>query len=110
MPDDKQTILIGMPQGYWNILDEATADRLLDPHPGLRVEHAIDQEKFAELARNADGIMVIKFGVDPELLSRGSRLRWVHSLAAGVDALMSPELGAAEHVAITASKGPHVRR
>ena len=110
MPDDKRSIIIGMPQGYWNILDEATAERLLDPHPGLRVEHASDPDKFAELAPEADAIMVVKFGVPTELLGQGSRLRWIHSIPAGADRLMSPELIAAEHVAITASKGPHVRR
>ena len=107
MSDDKQTIVIGMPEGYWNILDEATVDRLLNPHSGLRVEAASDPNEFSELARKADGIMVFNFGVPPELLDQGSRLRWVHSLPAGTDELMTPELAAAEHVALTASKGPH---
>ena len=107
MPDDKQTILIGMPQGYWNIVGEATVDRLLNSHPNLRVETASDPDKFAELAPEADAIMVINFGVPTELLAQGSRLRWVHSIPAGVEDLMTPELIAAEHVALTASKGPH---
>lgn len=107
MIDDKQIIVIGMPQGYWNILDEATVDRLLNPHPKLHVESANDLDKFASLACRADAIMVIKFGVPTELLSQGSRLRWIHSLPAGIDKLMSPELIAAEHISITATKGPH---
>lgn len=107
MPDDKQTIVIGMPQGYWNVLDEVTLGRLLKPHPNLRVESANDPDRYAELVPEADAIMVVKFGVPTELLGQGSRLRWIHSIPAGADRLMSPELIAAEHVAITASKGPH---
>ena len=107
MPDGKQTVVIGMPQGYWDIFGEATTDRLLYPHPNLSVETASDPETFAELAPEADGIMVVRFGVPTELLAPGSRLRWVHSIPAGTNNLLSPELVAAEHVAITASKGPH---
>ena len=107
MQNDKRMVLIGMPQGYWKLLDEATVDRLQKSHPNLRVETASEPDKFSELAREADGIMVIKFEVEPEVLSQDSRLRWIHSLPAGVDNLMTPELIAAEQVAITSSKGPH---
>jgi D-2-hydroxyacid dehydrogenase (NADP+) len=39
-------------------------------------------------------------------LEPGGRPRWIHSLAAGVDRLLTPELLAAEHVTVTSSKGP----
>ena len=107
MADDKKVILLGVPQGYWNIFGEAASERLLNPHPNLRVETASDPDKFAELAHEADGIMIVRFAVPNELLAPGSRLRWIHSIPAGINTLMSPELIAAEHVAITASKGPH---
>lgn len=35
MSDDKQTIVIGMPQSYWDIVGQATIDRLLNAHPNL---------------------------------------------------------------------------
>ena len=50
--------------------------------------------------------MVLRFGMPEEVL-QGSRLFWVHSITAGTDDLLTTELVAAEHVAITASKGPH---
>ncbi|MCH8832583.1 MAG: hypothetical protein IID00_07520, partial [Chloroflexi bacterium] len=96
-----------MPEGYWNLFDEETTARLLDPHPNVVIETARDAEQFTEKASQADGAMVIDFGVSPELLKQDSRLRWVHSIRAGTEDLLTPELIAAEHVAFTASKGPH---
>ena len=107
MPGEKLSVVIGMPEGYWNLFDEETTARLLDPHPNVVVETARDAERFTEKASQADGAMVIDFGISPELLKQDSRLRWVHSIRAGTDDLLTPELIAAEHVAITASKGPH---
>ena len=75
MSENKRTIVIGMPQGIWNLLDEATVGRLLNPHPNLRVESASDPDKFAELAREAEGIMVFRFAVPTEILRQSSRLR-----------------------------------
>jgi hypothetical protein len=39
-------------------------------------------------------------------LGSGRQRRWVQSSPAGVDALLTPELIAAEHVLVIASKGP----
>ena len=95
-----------MPEGYWNLIDEETKARLLNPHPNVVIEIARDAEQFTEKASQADGVLVLRFGMPQEVL-QGSRLRWVHSIRAGTDDLLTPELIAAEHVAITASKGPH---
>ena len=107
MTGEKLSVLIGMPQVEWNVIDEETKVRLLDPHPKVVVETAGDAKQFAEKLPQADGVMVIHFGIPKEVLRPGSRLRWVHSVPTGVDDLLTPEVIAAEHVAITASKGPH---
>ena len=107
MTGERLSVLIGMPQGIWNVLDEETKARLLNPHPNVNIETANDPEQYAEILPRADGVLVWGFGISNEVLQSGSRLRWVHSISAGVDDLLTPELVAAEHVAITASKGPH---
>ena len=107
MTGEKLSVLIGMPQGIWNVLDEETKARLLNPHPNVNIETANDPEQYAEILPRADGVLVFGFGIPKRVLQPGSRLRWVHSIPTGVDDLLTPELIAAEHVAITASKGPH---
>jgi phosphoglycerate dehydrogenase-like enzyme len=39
-------------------------------------------------------------------LQTGGRLRWVHSIPAGVNSILTSDLIAAEHVALTSTKGP----
>ena len=107
MTDEKLSVVIGMPEGYWNLFDEETTARLLNPHPNVGIETASEPEQFFEKLARADGAMVIRYGIPKEVLHQGSRLRWVHSIPAGTDDLLTPELISAEHVAITASKGPH---
>ena len=107
MPDEKLSVVIGMREGYWKLFDEETTARLLDPHPNVVVETSRDSGNFNKKASQADGVMVVRFGIPKEVLRQGSRLRWVHSIPAGTDDLLTPELIAAEHVAITASKEPH---
>ena len=69
---------------------------------------AEEPERFAALLPDAD-VAIIWPSFAPLLapaLGSGKRLRWVQSIPAGVDALLTPELIAAEHVLVTASKGP----
>jgi len=107
MTNEKQSVLIGMPEGYWNLLDEESTGKLLNPHPNVIIQTANNPEQFSEKLPHSDGVMLLNFGIPKEALQPGSRLRWVHSIRAGTDDLLTPELIAAEHVAITASKGPH---
>ena len=107
MSHNKLYLVIGAPQGVWNALGDAGAKKLLDPHPNVRVEAVNDEEQFTKLALEADGVMTYNFKIPSQALQQGSRLRWVHSIRAGIDFVATPELLAAEHVAFTASKGPH---
>jgi len=86
--------------------DSAT-EKLLDPHPNVRVEVVYDEEQFAKLALEADGALTFNLKIRHQVLQQGSRLRWVHSIRAGIDAIATSELLAVEHVAFTASKRPH---
>jgi phosphoglycerate dehydrogenase-like enzyme len=60
----------------------------------------------ALLAAVADAEIYFGYGVAPELLGAGSRLRWVHSGAAGVGSSLTPEMRARD-VIFTNSAGIH---
>lgn len=107
MAQNKLNLVIGAPQGIWNSLGDAATKKLLDSHPDVRVEAVNDEEQFTKLALEADGVMTFNFKIPPQALQQDSRLRWVHSIRAGIDFVETPELLAAEQVAFTASKGPH---
>ncbi len=107
MARNKLNLVIGAPQGIWSALGDAGTKKLLDPHPNVRVEAVNDEEQFTKLDLEADGVMTFNFKIPPQALQQDSRLRWVHSIRAGIDFVETPELLAAEHVAFTASKGPH---
>jgi D-2-hydroxyacid dehydrogenase (NADP+) len=79
--------------------------RLLGAHPGVRVEFVETLEELAARLPEADGV-VTAFALPAGALARADRLRWAHSMGAGVDRFLTPELRAAEQVQITASKGP----
>ncbi len=84
----------------------AAPELLRTAHPRVRVEIAPDAARFAELVGGADGVIVSGFPIPPSAFGSGGRLRWVQSVHVGVDGLLTPELAAARHVAVTASKGP----
>ena len=107
MTDNKLKLVIGISQGVWNAFGDPATQKLLDPHPNVHVEVVYDEEQFAKLALEADGVLTFNLKIPSQALQQGSRLRWVHSIPAGIDAIATPELLAAEHVAFTASKGPH---
>lgn len=58
MPDEKLSVVIGMPEGYWKLFDEETTARLLDPHPNVVVETSRDSGNFNKKSvtgRRCDG-------------------------------------------------------
>lgn len=79
--------------------------RLLDAHSRVRVELVDSPEAIAERLPDADGLVTAST-LPAGALARGTRLRWVHSMSAGVDSFLTPELRASEHVVVSASKGP----
>ena len=101
-------ILMGAPPGVWNIASPEHVATLDSAHPRLRVERTDDQERFAARLPEADAAFVFGpfIGLLLPALQSGSRLRWVHSMPAGVDRLLTHEVRAATHVALTSSKGP----
>ena len=105
MSTDKLKLVIGGPQGFWDALGPEAKDGLLNAHPNVHAKAVNNVEEFSELALHADGVMTFGFKVPPEVLTQDSRLRWVHSIQAGIDSIATGELIAAEHVTFTSSKG-----
>ena len=48
MADEKLSVVIGMPEGYWHLIDEEPTPRLLNPHPNVVIEISRDAERFTE--------------------------------------------------------------
>lgn len=81
---------------------------LVSAHPRAEVAPVDDPDRFAELLPRADAAMLMP-DLAPLLgpaLVPGGRLRWLHSVPAGAEGLLTPEVVAAEHIALTSSKGP----
>src|SRR5688572_1460758 len=101
-------VLMGAPLGIRNVVGEEQLARLGQAHRRVTVEVSHDEAEFSRRLPGADAAFV--FGPFGALLGSavqvGGRLRWVHALTAGVNTLLTPELVAAEHVAVTSSKGP----
>ena len=108
MSSNDLLVLMGAPPGVWNIASPEHIATLDSVHPRLRVERTEDQERFAALLPEADAAFVFGpfIGLLPPALHPGGRLRWIHSMPAGVDRLLTPEVRAATHVTLTSSKGP----
>jgi phosphoglycerate dehydrogenase-like enzyme len=101
-------VVVGAPAGMRQAVGDAQLSRLERAHPSVRVEITHDHARFAELLPEADGAIVfLDFAalLGPALRP-GSRLRWVQSITAGVGHLLIPEMLAADHVTLTATKGP----
>lgn len=106
MPE--RCVVVGAPAGMRLAVGDAQLARLERAHSAVRVEITHDHVRFAELLPGADGAIVF---VDFAPLLRpalrpGSRLRWVQSITAGVGHLLTPEMLAADHLTLTATKGP----
>ncbi len=101
-------MLVNMPAQFRALLGEARLRPLALAHPRAEVVLADDADQFVALLPRADGVLIWPT-MAPLLapaLRPGGRLRWVHSLTAGVEGMLTPALVAAEQVLLTASKGP----
>jgi len=104
--ENKLLLLVGVPENYR--LGGPAFARLHSAHPRFEVRIVHDLAAFTQQVGEADAVI----GSRPYLkacsavLQPGSRLRWVQTTTAGVDQALTPELLAAEHVAITCIKGP----
>src|SRR5215212_3835461 len=91
-------VLVGMPAAFHAGLGEERRARLAAAHPRAEVAIVADApDQFSALLPRADAALIWP-SFAPRLvpaLQPGSRLRWVQSLPAGVDGLLTPELLAA---------------
>src|SRR5438067_3417193 len=79
--------------------------RLRDAHPRVRLQVVDSAEALAAGLPEADGALTA-MPLPPGVLQACPRLRWVHWIPTGVDGFLTPELAAADNIALTASKGP----
>lgn len=100
-------VVMSMPTGLRAALGEERLQQVLDAHPRAEVVLTADPDRFAELLPRADAALVwptMAPLLAPALRS-GGRLRWVHSIPAGVEGTLTPEVLAAEHIPFTSTKG-----
>lgn len=101
-------VLVHLPPFLRALFGEEQIRALVAAHPRAEVALVDDLEGFADLLPRADSALVMQSTVPllTPALQPGGRLRWLHSLPAGAEALLTPEVVAAEHVTLTCSKGP----
>ncbi len=90
------------------VVPEDLRPSLVAAHPRAEVVLVDDADRFAALLPRADAAMLMP-QMAPLLgpaLRPGGRLCWLHSVPAGAEGLLTPEVIAAGHVALTSSKGP----
>lgn len=80
------------------------SDRLRRDFPGVEVVQRRDYDHIEDDLRDAD--VVVSWSLRPEQFRAARKLRWIHSPAAAVHALMIPEIVAAD-VAVTNARGVH---
>lgn len=86
------------------IAPEWFSERLRKDFPQLQVVQLPDYERFTEEIADAD--IAIAWSVRGDQLKAASKLRWIHSTAAAVHALMSPELQASD-IVVTNARAVH---
>lgn len=108
MAPERLFLLASIPPAVRAALGEEQVQRLASAHPRVEVAMIDDPEEFAATLPRADAALVWP-ALAPSLapaLCPGGRLRWIQGVSAGVESLLTPEVVAAEHVALTATKGP----
>ena len=94
-------VLIHSPVEMWNI-PRAHVERLRAEFPGHRFLHAAGDRDAEALIRDAE--VAFSAQVSREQLAAATRLRWIHSPAAGVGGMLYPEMRQRQ-VLITNSRG-----
>jgi phosphoglycerate dehydrogenase-like enzyme len=92
-------------EGIWN-MPRSEVERLAADFPGVRFEAPGSREESDALLPEVD--VVLGFAARPEVFATAKRLRWIHSTAAGVEGILSPELVASD-VVLTCSRGLHAQ-
>jgi phosphoglycerate dehydrogenase-like enzyme len=96
---------VRQPGGFWN-LPRGEVQRLARDFPEVRIEAPETREASDALLPSCE--VVLGFAVKPQTLASATRLRWIHSTAAGVEGLLFPELVASD-VTVTSSRGLHAQ-
>lgn len=78
--------------------------RLAHAHPRVEIGFVRTPEELAAELPHADAA-ITSFGLPPGSLARAPRLRWVHSMGAGVERFLTPEIKSSD-LTVTATKGP----
>lgn len=85
-------------------LDDRHVAAIRGVDPRIRVETVTDRPKGIERAPQAE--IMVGWNIPREAVQRATRLKWVHSTAAGVDQLLYPEVYERD-IVITSSSGIH---
>ena len=85
-------------------LPASAVERIRREVPDASVVHATSDEELVEAIRDADAALLTR--LSPEQFACSSRLRWIHSAAAGVGRLLFPALAESD-VVLTNSRGIH---
>jgi phosphoglycerate dehydrogenase-like enzyme len=87
----------------WTVSNEDLA-ALEARFPGVRFERVTDDDDLPAALADAD--VFVGFHFPPELFERAARLRWIHSVAAGVEENLFPAMVASD-VLLTNAAGMH---
>ena len=99
----KLLLLVQHPFALWQAPDWFVA-RLRSDFPDLEVAHLTSYHDIGRELPTSD--VFVGWSLKPEQLALARNLRWIHSPAAAVHALMSPEL-AASRVVVTNARSVH---
>ncbi len=91
--------------GIWN-MPRTEVERLRRDFPGVVFESPDTREEADALLPAME--VVLGFAARPDVFATAQRLRWIHSTAAGVEGILSPELIASD-VTLTCSRGLHAQ-
>lgn len=85
-------------------VNRKSVESLLEPGADWRVEVVFKPEELDQVIRDAE--VLIAFPTDPDIIARGTKLRWVQALSVGVDAFPVKVL-TERGVVMTNGKGIH---